>query len=262
MSFFKLLRTVALLSILFVLVVGNWLTDRQLASWERPVWVTIYPIIADQAPSTRSFVEAVDESFYSDINQFLETQAGNYSIDLAPVLQLQIAPVTNRPPPSLPDRYSPVAVGWWSLKMRIWAWRMERNDGLVNGEIQLFVLYHDSQDRSEMEISVAMRKGRFGLVNAYAAKSMNSTNQVVMAHELLHVFGATDKYIAGSGEPEFPYGYADPDQVPLYPQSRAEITGGRIPMTSFSSLMPASLKHCKIGQKTAEEIGFFAQLEK
>jgi hypothetical protein len=36
--------------------------------------------------------------------------------------------------------------------------------------------------------------------------------------------------------------------------------GGRIPISSFTSVMPGSLDECKIGRRTAEEIGFFAQL--
>jgi hypothetical protein len=261
-SLFKLLRIVVLLSILFVVVVGNWLTDRRLASWERPVWVTVYPIMGDDSAATQAFVEKADQSYYADINSFLETQAGNYSIGLTPVMHVQIAAPSAKRPPEVPDQYSPVAVALWSLRMRYWAWRMDRTDGWPSSDIQMFVLYHDSSERQELDMSVAMRKGRFGLVNAFASDEFNSRNQVVMAHELLHVFGATDKYIMGSGEPEYPFGYADPNQVPLYPQTRAEITGGRIPLTSFSSEMPPSLDYCKIGQKTAEEIGFFAQLQK
>ncbi len=37
-------------------------------------------------------------------------------------------------------------------------------------------------------------------------------NQVVVAHELLHTLGATDKYARASGQPLEPDGLGDPQQ--------------------------------------------------
>jgi hypothetical protein len=105
-----------------------------------------------------------------------------------------------------------------------------------------------------------MRKGRYGIVKAYALETMKTENRIVFTHELLHVLGASDKYILSSGEPIFPQGYAEPNKRPLFPQQRAEIMGMRIPINSFSSVMPDSLDQCKIGRQTAEEIGFLAKL--
>ena len=105
-----------------------------------------------------------------------------------------------------------------------------------------------------------MRKGRYGSVKAYTLASMKAENLIVFTHELLHVLGATDKYILSSGEPIYPQGYAEPNKRPLFPQQRAEIMGVRIAINSFSSVMPASLDQCKIGRQTAEEIGFLAKL--
>jgi hypothetical protein len=146
--------------------------------------------------------------------------------------------------------------------MRWWTWQKGLRDGLVEPDIQMFILYNSTNGSREMDISVGMRKGRYGVVNAYASNSMNQQNLVVFAHELMHVFGASDKYVRSTGEPEYPFGFADPDQRPLFPQKRAEIMGGRIPLSSFDSRMPRSLKQCKIGRRTAEEIGFFDQLMK
>ena len=51
---------------------------------------------------------------------------------------------------------------------------------------------------------------------------MNGANDVVIAHELLHTVGATDKYTLADDAPRFPDGYGDPAQRPLYPQLTAE----------------------------------------
>ena len=124
----------------------------------------------------------------------------------------------------------------------------------------MFVLYHAANEESEIGISVGMRKGRYGWSRPMPAKRPNGPSLVVFTHEMLHVLGATDKYVLSTGEPNFPEGYAEPDKRPLFPQQRAEIMGGRIPVTSFSSVMPSSLEQCKIGRQTAEEIGFYARL--
>jgi len=199
-------------------------------------------------------------SDFDAVNDFMERETRPYGIRVTPAFYIKLAPVSTDLPPPIPDQYSPAAIAWWSLKMRWWAWIKGFGDDLIEADIQMFVLYHGLNGRNEVDISVGMRKGRYGVVNAYAEKAMNSRNLVVFTHELMHVMGASDKYIRATGEPEFPHGFADPDQYPLFPQKRAEIMGGRTPLSSFVSEMPRSLAQCKIGKKTAEEIGFLAQL--
>jgi hypothetical protein len=254
------MRVTALLSILFVLVVGTWMTERRLASWERPAWVTVYPIAADEDASTIEFVKGLDVSDFDAVNEFMERETRPYGIRVTPAFYIQLAPASFELPPAIPDQNSPAAIALWSLKMRWWSWIQSFRDDLVTADIQMFVLYHGVNGRNEVDISVGIREGRYGVVNAYAEKSMDSRNLVVFTHELMHVLGASDKYSRATGEPEFPFGFADPNQYPLFPQKRAEIMGGRVPLSANVSEMPRSLGQCKIGKKTAEEIGFFAQL--
>ena len=144
--------------------------------------------------------------------------------------------------------------------MRWWAWRMGHGDGLITADVQMFLLLQGLDGNTEVGISVGMRKGRYGIVKAFAREALAETNLVVFTHELLHVLGATDKYVLSTGEPIYPQGFADPHQQPLFPQFRAEIMGGRIPLNAYSSTMPDSLEQCKIGHVTAEEIGFRGKL--
>lgn len=260
MTLFRLLRIGALLTILIIVAASTWLTERRLASWERPVWVTFYPLAADDGPDTAEFVRRLNEDSFVEINDFFERQARRFGIELTPVVNVQVAPVMAELPPDIPDRHVPHEVAWWSLKMRWYAWNMDRKDGLVEPDIQVFALYHGRNGKSERRMSVGMRKGMYGVANLYASGRMNSRNQVVIAHELLHVLGATDKYSLGSNEPLYPHGYADPNQRPLFPQARCEIMGGRTPISAYSSIMPRSLDECTIGIETAREIGFYDQL--
>lgn len=260
MSVFKLFRIVLLLSIFFVILINTWMTERRMAAWERPILVTIYPIAADQDPATLRFVDELAVEEFEAINRFMNRESGPYGFSVTPAFRFQLAASSSELPPAIPSQFEALKIAWWSLKMRWWAWMMDHGDDLVSPDIQMFVLYHSLNGNSETGISVGMRKGRYGIVKAYARESMEEENLFVFTHEMLHVLGATDKYVLSTGEPIFPHGYAEPNKRPLFPQTRAEIMGGRIPVNSYSSLMPGSLEECRIGHQTAREIGFFDQL--
>ena len=254
------MRVVLLLSILFVIVANTWMTEKRMAAWERPILVTLYPIAADDEPETLKYAERIKASDFADVNRFMDRESGPYGFSVTPAFRFQVAPPSLELPPAIPAQFELAEIAWWSLKMRWWAWMKDLGGELVSPDIQMFVLYHSLNGNAETGISVGMRKGRYGIVKAYALESMKTENRIVFTHELLHVLGATDKYILSSGEPIFPQGYAEPNKRPLFPQQRAEIMGMRIPINSFSSVMPDSLDQCKIGRQTAEEIGFLAKL--
>ena len=77
----------------------------------------------------------------------------------------------------------------------------------------------------------------------------------MITHEMLHTFGATDKYDLATLQPSYPEGYAEPQRNPRFPQEMAEIMGGRTPVDAQTAEMPASLADTLIGQATAREIG-------
>lgn len=82
------------------------------------------------------------------------------------------------------------------------------------------------------------------------------TNNVVLAHELLHTLGATDKYDPATSQPLFPQGHAEPDATPRHPQRLAEIMAGRIAVSDDEAEMPASLAQAVVGTETAQEINW------
>ncbi len=120
-------------------------------------------------------------------------------------------------------------------------------------DIRLFVLFHDPAVTPSVPHSLGLRKGLIGVVYTFAAPEMNGANNLVMAHELLHTLGATDKYDAASDEPRFPDGYGDPRQVPLYPQRFAELMAGRRMISPTRWEQPAGLDEVVIGPATALE---------
>jgi hypothetical protein len=141
----------------------------------------------------------------------------------------------------------------WSLKLRYWAYTHDDYDG-PSPDVRMYVVYHDPQESSRLQHSLGIQKGLIGVVNAFASRNMTQSNNVVIAHEFLHTVGASDKYDPANNRPLYPQGYAEPGRQPLYPQRRAEIMGGRIPLSQSRSVMPESLSQAAIGEQTALEI--------
>lgn len=136
--------------------------------------------------------------------------------------------------------------------MRYWAWQKSR-DGPA-ADIQIFVLYHDPVANPRLAHSLGLQKGLLGVVHAFASTREAGGNQVVIAHELLHTLGASDKYDLATNLPLFPMGYAEPDRQPLLPQVAAEIMAGRIPLSRDRALQAESLRDVIVGEFTAQEI--------
>lgn len=256
MSLLRILRIAVLLTVLIVVAGNHWLGKARLADWDRPLWITVYPIIADDNGNTRQFVTRIGPQRFGDIGAFLARQSERYGRHLADPLHVQLAAVSEQLPPAPPAGANRAAIAWWSLRMRWWAWLQDFGDGLPEGDIQIFILYRSGQDMPVLDRSLGIREGRYAVVNAFAESRQETRNRVVLAHELLHVLGATDKYDPYSGQPLVPQGLADPGQQPLYPQSKAEIMGGRIALSGSDARMPSSLRQCVIGFDTAREIGW------
>ena len=83
---------------------------------------------------------------------------------------------------------------------------------------------------------------------------MTGANDVVIAHELLHTVGATDKYDPVTDAPRLPDGLGDPQQQPLYPQRYAELMAGRRMLAPDRWRQPSSLDEVVVGRATALEI--------
>ncbi len=260
MSLFKLFRIVILLSILFAILAGTWMTERRLAGWQQPIWVTLYPIVDSENPDIMRFTRTLETENFDAINTFFRTELARYGVSMAAPIQFQLAPISSERPPEIPQRHNIMAIAWWSLQMRWWAWRREKPGDLVAPDIQMFLIYHKPGEYGEMTMSVGMRKGRYGLVKAYTGSDNRNYNHVVITHELLHVLGATDKYAFETGDPLYPEGYVEPNKQPLFPQTKAEIMAGVIPLSASRHLLPESLGQTRIGQQTAEEIGLFQRL--
>ncbi|MFT5139977.1 MAG: hypothetical protein ACI9H8_001057 [Lysobacterales bacterium] len=256
MSFFKSIRVFILLTVLFVVAANQWKTRSRMSSWEKPVWITIYPVLTGSADEVGTYIDNLSSASFAEIGEFISEQAIHYGRDLNTPIMLQMAAPDSEQPPAIPAEGDLVSTVIWSLKMRWWVWRKDREDNLPSADIQMFVLYHDVDQPDFTERSVGVQNGMYGIVNAFASRSNGPLNRMVITHELLHILGATDKYYLSTSQPIYPIGLAQPGRVPLYPQILAEIMGGRIAVSETAAIMPRSLDSCVIGPATALEIGW------
>jgi hypothetical protein len=256
MSFGRALRIGFLLLVLGAVALDAWLTHARTTSWTSTLRATVYPIVADGQASTQAYVGALRPEDFAAIEAFLRREAARYGVPIAEPLALRLAPPLTQLPPPPPESRNPLSVAAWSLHLRWWASRREAGQPRPHSQIRLFVLYHDPATTPRVAHSLGMQKGLIGVVHAFASRQMAQENNFVIAHELLHTLGATDKYDATSSLPFFPDGYAEPDRQPRYPQTAAEIMGGRIMLAADRAEIPEGLGQATVGAVTAREIGW------
>jgi hypothetical protein len=247
------LRILVLLLILLVVALNTYFDRVYSTDWNTPLRVAIYPIDGDGSATTQQFIRNLRADRFAALENFFEEEASYWDLPLQQPIEFTAAPQLQDLPPALDREANVLSILWWSLRMRYWAWQAPDAPG-VAPDVKLFVVYHDPALTPTLAHSIGMQKGLYGVVNAFADRSMIGSNDVITAHELLHTLGATDKYDPRTSQPLHPIGYAEPDKEPLLPQTHAELMGGRIPLTNQESVTPESLSQVVVGELTAAEI--------
>jgi hypothetical protein len=255
---FRKFRILFLLLALATVALGAWRANTRLSAWQHSIHVALYPIAADDSPGTARYVAQLDADSVAEISQWIGAESRRYGKTVLQPVVIRVAPPLAARPPLPPARPSALDAILWSLQLRWWAARHDDIDG-PSPQVRLFVLYHDPERLAVLPHSTGLSKGQLGLIHAFASRLQHRQNAVIIAHELLHTFGASDKYDLASGQPIPPQGYAEPAQSPLLPQQLAEIMGGRIPLTAEHSEIPDSLQETLIGPATAGEIGLLGR---
>lgn len=255
---FRKFRILILLFILASVGLAAWRTNARLTAWEHTIHVAIYPIAADDSPATTNYLNSLNKDNFDEIAEWMQGQTRQQGLPVLQPIALNLAPALTEKPPLPPPNASALDAILWSLKLRWWASRHDHIAG-PKPHIRLFVLFHDPMKNPVLPHSTGLSKGQLGLIHAFASRQQRRQNNVVIAHELLHTFGATDKYDLTTGQPLYPQGYAEPARQPLLPQSLTEIMGGRRPVREHDSEIPDSLAETLIGPVTAGEIGMHRQ---
>lgn len=246
----KNIRIACLLVILLIVAVNAWRDQNQ--NWDKPIIVLLHPINADGQLSTQAYLQQLSANQFNDAQDYLKQMSAQYREQ--PIsLYFQIGRELKKIPPKVPESASMIQTIFWSLKFRLYAWKQhESKDG--SPSVTLFLNYYDPAQTKELKHSTALENGRIGSVNLFASAKQTEQNKIVLVHELLHAFGATDKYNLATGQPTYPIGYAAPEQKPLFPQAKAELMAGHIPISADKSKMPDHLQQTLINDLTAIEL--------
>jgi hypothetical protein len=248
------IRILILLLVLLAVALQQWLDRVHTQSWREPLWVGLYPVNADGSETAQRYIDALTVKDFAPIETFFAREAHRYGVSLDEPVHIELYPQRAQLPPALEPGAGIPGIAWWSLKLRWYAARAGSVPGRVPSRIRLFILYHDPSTLDRAPDSHGLQKGLVGVVHAFALREMSGDNNVVIAHELLHTVGATDKYDLRNGQPLDPIGLADSQQQPLYPQALAEIMAVRRALSAQESEMPPSLRGEVVGPATALEI--------
>ncbi len=250
---FKAVRVTILLFILVVVGSVTWVTKYRALKWDKSLDVVIYPINADKSDVTLTYIASLQRETFQPIASLMQEEAKRYGVVSDEPVRVWLAPELDAIPPAPPVGGNVFSIMAWSLKLRYWA---SQNDHFerTKPNIRLFALFHDPARTPLLAHSLGLEKGMLGVANVFASRRQAGSNNVVLAHEMLHTLGATDKYDLQTTLPIFPDGYAEPNKNPRYPQESAEIMGGRIPVGAGRAEIPDDLAQCTVGAATAREL--------
>lgn len=253
---FRKLRIAVLLLVLLFVALNTYFDRVYSTDWDIPLRIAVFPVNGDGSDVAQRYVDALHVDQFTAIESFFTAQAERYGVQMDRPFRFTVAPPLSELPPAIDPGSGPLGAITWSLKTRYWAWRVPVYPPGPAPDIRLFVLYHDPAQSPSLPHSVGIQKGLFAIVNAFADRRMEGSNDTVVAHELLHTLGATDKYDLANNQPLLPDGFADPTREPLYPQAKAELMGGRIPLSPERADIPDSLRQVLVGPATAAEINW------
>ncbi len=250
----RYVRYLVLLLVLFGLSGHKLYKYSSVRSWQETLSVVVYPSNGDGLASTEAYIRSLSGRNVAEIAKFINSEALRYGVKDISAVDLQLSFEDFDSPPRLPRSRNVLSNIVWSLYFRSWAAFKLYSGTASVPDIALFVVFFDPDDSKRLDHSIGLAGSMIAMINAFADREYQGSNNVVITHELLHTVGATDKYDAETNLPLFPHGFANPRKSPLYPQNQAEIMGGRIPVGPHMAIMPRNLRQIVVGEGTAMEL--------
>jgi|SRR5580658_1068841 hypothetical protein len=252
----RALRISILLLVLLVVAAQAWLDRFSTTQWRRTIYVGALPVAADSSPVTASYLAQLDQRKIDEVAGFLKAEARRYGVGIDEPVELTLYPALTSAPPALAPGAGVLTRILWSLQLRYYRSRVIAAIPRSRPKIALFLIYHDPALAQSLPHSAGLQRGLTAVVHVFASRGQEAQNRIVITHELLHTFGATDKYDLNSGLPLYPEGFVEPKLAPRYPQQLAEIMAGQVPLSVTKARLPDSLEDERVGPLTAREIGW------
>jgi hypothetical protein len=259
---FFLIRVSVLLVVLFVVVlyaVRDYRSRSARNDWSHTVDVAVVLVHVDGTATVDASLIAALQARAAVLEDRLQAEARRHRRDsLRPFKIRVLGPVDVRDRAPSAASSGPVDLAKQAVNLERWLAdvdpRASIEPDLWDTRIYVSVRPPASDTRSFVE-GQSQEGGRIGVVDVELDASMVDLTLFVVAHELMHTLGASDRYDA-AGRTLVPDGLAEPDRVPLYPQRFAEVMGRNRPVSPSSEVVPDSLDELAVGERTAKEIGW------
>lgn len=226
--------------------------------WQRPLSVAL--ILLQEGELEAAALHELQQRVEA-LEAVLEAEFARYGGDFRPIVFRQFGPVpevgTVPVPAAQPSLWHSL---WLSLELGAFARNNDRAAGLTSddfdGKIYVRLSAPRSQRRSLVE-GLGEDGGRIAVTSLELRVDSADFGLFVVAHELFHLLGATDRY-GPDGLALLPEGLGDPGLMPRFPQRRAEVMArGRVIEPGVEE-PPAQLDELAVGSRTALEIGWLS----
>ena len=196
----RALRTGFLALVLLIVAAQAWMDRFTTTRWQHTVYVGAFPVRADASPVTADYLAQLDQRKIEQVSDFVTAEARRYGVRIDEPVELRLYPTLQQAPPALDSGADVITRIAWSLRLRYYRYRMLASIS-PRPQIAMFLVYHDPALASSLPHSAGLQRGLTAVVHVFASRSQEAQNRIVMTHELLHTFGATDKYDLATGLP-------------------------------------------------------------
>jgi len=268
------IRQAILFLILVVVAVwgfANWRADNHIFAWDKTVSVLVVIVVDPEADPEEDILRGFLSRFLSTsiareinlagVERWFESESSRYMKDpMKPLSLTARGPIkATAPPPLPPGEDASFLERWRGTKdfLGYFDSMSERERLVLEGyDAAIFVYFYDAAEihKYAKQHSLASRRSRIGVVFSAVGPTHFARCATLVAHELCHTLGASDKYEGNRSL--FPHGFADPERTPLYPQRHAEIMALGVPVSPKEEKRVNGLSECVVGKKTAAEIGW------
>jgi len=238
-------------------------------AWNRPYKLAVVGFMVNLPPQWRQFINKFNEQAgkeYVDLhNHTLPDMTGwfqreykRYGGTMEQALELSIfGPFDEMEPPPMPPgpdmKFSSRFIEYKKFKSWFTSFNNRHKLDLAEFDSVIYVHFVGGEFDGFME-TYGSRHDDVTLINCYLDFALAEIDIMLVIHELMHLLNAKDHYDENF-LPINPEGFAQPFELPLYPQTFAEIMAGRIPRSESSAQNIRSIRDLRVGIYTAFEIG-------
>lgn len=254
------IRLAILLFILFVVVLwairDTW-TRRERLSWDHTLDVAVVLVHVSGTEPADPSAAATMATRADALAMRLAEEQRRYRTGAPQPFRFQVkGPVEASAPAPAPasDSFSDLAKQAWDVSK--WTDEVDAAAGVVASHYDSRIYVMVKKPASDLRAAVeghSEQGGRRGFVEVELDATMVDLALMVVAHEMFHTLGATDKYDA-QGRARFPDGFVEPNASPQFPQARAEVMARNRPVSANEERVPETLDELGVGRATALEI--------